>query len=194
MTAATPIAAITGPAATVIKPPRVGRAGMPWTPPTDARVMVWAPPGKFEMGRRLPPPDPAKKEAPPKDEMPPHPPTITNGFFIDVAQGHPCPVPAASCRHGPSGAARLRGEAPLRVGRVSFGLEGRRAVAEVGQRPGERQLVRRTRAYCTWAGSGWPPRPSGSTRRWPEHPSYRCRRLRRRKGAPRSRYSRTPGA
>jgi hypothetical protein len=86
MTAATPIAAITGPAGTVIKPPRTGRAGMRWTSPTDGREMVWAPPGQFEMGRRLPPPDPKKKEAPPKDEMPVHRQKIVRGFWIDAAR------------------------------------------------------------------------------------------------------------
>jgi formylglycine-generating enzyme required for sulfatase activity len=85
MTAATPIAAIAGPAGTVIKPPRPGRAGSRWASPTDGRVMVWAPPGQFEMGRRLPPPDPKKKEAAPKDEMPVHPQKIEHGFWIDAA-------------------------------------------------------------------------------------------------------------
>jgi len=86
MTAATPIAAVTGPAGTAIKPPRAIRAGERWASPTDGRVMVWAPPGKFEMGQRVPPPDPKKKEAPPKDEMPVHPQKIERGFWIDAAQ------------------------------------------------------------------------------------------------------------
>ena len=86
MNAAAPIGAITGPAGTAIKPPRTGRAGTRWTSPTDGRPMVSAPAGTFEMGRRLPPPDPKKKQAPPKNEMPPHPQTISNGFFIDVAR------------------------------------------------------------------------------------------------------------
>jgi formylglycine-generating enzyme required for sulfatase activity len=86
MTAAAPIAAITGPAGTAIKPPRTGRAGARWTSPTDGRPMVSAPAGTFEMGRRLPPPDPKKKQAPPKDEMPVHPQKIDRGFWIDAAR------------------------------------------------------------------------------------------------------------
>ncbi len=80
------IAAITGPAGAAIKPPRPGRAGQRWTSPTDGRPMVWVPPGVFEMGRRLPPPDPTKKQAPPKNEMPAHPQKIARGFFIDTAR------------------------------------------------------------------------------------------------------------
>jgi formylglycine-generating enzyme required for sulfatase activity len=38
------------------------------------------------MGRRLPPPDPKKKEAARKDEMPVHPQKIDRGFWIDVAR------------------------------------------------------------------------------------------------------------
>lgn len=86
MTAATPIAAITGAAGAVIKPPRTGRAGTRWTAATDGRSMAWAPAGTFEMGRRLPPPDPAKKQAPPKDEMPVHMQKIDHGFWIDAAR------------------------------------------------------------------------------------------------------------
>ena len=86
MTAATPIAAITGPAGTVTKPPRPGRAGMRWTSPTDGRPMASAPAGTFEMGRRLPPPDPKKKQEPPKNEMPVHTQKIDHGFWIDVAR------------------------------------------------------------------------------------------------------------
>jgi hypothetical protein len=86
MTALAPIAIITGPASAVIKPPRTGRAGARWTPPTDARTMVWAPAGSFEMGRRLPPPDPKKKQDPAKDEMPVHPQKIERGFWIDAAR------------------------------------------------------------------------------------------------------------
>ena len=48
--------------------------------------MVWAPAGKFDMGQRLPPPDPKKKQAPPKDEMPVHPQKIDRGFWIDAAR------------------------------------------------------------------------------------------------------------
>ena len=86
MTAATPIAAITGAAGTAIKPPRPRRAGMRWTSPTDGHPMVSAPAGTFEMGRRLPPPDPKKTQAPPKDEMPAHMQKIDRGFWIDVAR------------------------------------------------------------------------------------------------------------
>ncbi len=86
MTAATPIAAITGPARTAIKPPRTGRAGMRWTSPADGRPMVSAPAGTFQMGRRLPPPEPQKKQAPPKDEMPVHTQKIDRGFWIDAAR------------------------------------------------------------------------------------------------------------
>jgi hypothetical protein len=86
MTAMAPIAAITGPAGTTIKPPRTGRAGARWTSPTDGHPMVWAPAGTYEMGRRLPPPDPKKKQAPPKDEMPVHQQRIERGFWIDAAR------------------------------------------------------------------------------------------------------------
>ena len=86
LTARVPVATITGPAGTVIKPTRTGRTGGRWTSPTDSRAMVWAPAGSFEMGRRLPPPDPKKKEAPPKDEMPVHPQRIERGFWIDAAR------------------------------------------------------------------------------------------------------------
>ena len=86
MTAAAPIGAITGPAGTVIKPPRTGRAGARWTSPAEGRAMMWAPAGTFEMGRRLPPPDPKKKQAPPKDEMPVHTQKIERGFWIDAAR------------------------------------------------------------------------------------------------------------
>jgi formylglycine-generating enzyme required for sulfatase activity len=86
MSATAAIGAVTGPAGTVIKPPRTGRAGTRWTSPTDGRTMLRAPAGSFEMGRRLPPPDPKKKPAPPKDEMPIHPQKIERGFWIDAAR------------------------------------------------------------------------------------------------------------
>jgi hypothetical protein len=86
MTAAVPIAAITGPAGKSTGNVRAERAGMRWTGSADGRVMVWAPPGKFDMGQRLPPPDPKKKQAPPKDEMPVHPQKIARGFWIDAAR------------------------------------------------------------------------------------------------------------
>jgi hypothetical protein len=86
MVAPAPAATITGPAGPVIKPPRTGRAGARWTSPTDGRPMVSAPAGTFEMGRRLPPPDPKKKQAPPKDEMPVHTQKIDRGFWIDAAR------------------------------------------------------------------------------------------------------------
>jgi hypothetical protein len=59
---------------------------MRWTSLSDGRVMVSAPPGKFEMGRRPPPPDPKKKEASPKDEMPVHAQKIGRGIWIDAAR------------------------------------------------------------------------------------------------------------
>ena len=60
MTAPASIAVITGPSGKTIRPPHSGRAGQRWTSPTDGRVMAWAPSGTFEMGQRLPPPDPKK--------------------------------------------------------------------------------------------------------------------------------------
>jgi len=86
MTAPASIAVITGPSGKTIRPPHSGRAGQRWTSPTDGRVMVGAPAGTFEMGHRLPPPDPKKKQAPPKNEMPPHPQKIAHAFWIDAAE------------------------------------------------------------------------------------------------------------
>ena len=86
MTAPASIAAITGPAGQAARPPHAGRAGQRWTSPADGRVMVWAPAGTFEMGRRLPPPDPKTKPDPPKNEQPPHTQKIARGFWIDAAR------------------------------------------------------------------------------------------------------------
>jgi hypothetical protein len=79
-----PISTVTGPAGPALEPPRAGPAGQKWTSPSDGRVMVWAPAGTFEMGQAPPPPNPNRKDAPPKNEMPPHTQRIARGFWIDA--------------------------------------------------------------------------------------------------------------
>jgi hypothetical protein len=154
MTAATPIAAVTGPAGTAIKPPRVGRAGTRWASPTDGRPMVFAPAGTFEMGRRLPPPDPKKKDAPPKDEMPVHVQKIDRGFFIDAAR-----VTNAEYRRFLQARPEWKRGSEEKRRYVSAAYL---SVWKVGEPPPDSASAPvsvswfAARAYCTWAGKRLP--------------------------------------
>jgi hypothetical protein len=150
MLAPAPIATITGPAGPVIRPPRAGRAGQQWTSPADGRVMVWAPARTFEMGQRLPPPDPTKKQEPPKNEMPVHQQKIARGFWIDSAK-----VTSAEYRRFLQARPEWQRGSEERRRYVSAGYLSEWKNGEPPPDSTSKSVSASwfaARAYCTWAG------------------------------------------